>query len=132
MSSERRKHPRFLPQKQTLVVMRPQFIKLGKLIDISRGGLAFHYIDSKGQEEVSNQLDMFTKDNSFFLSSIPCKIIYDVKKDRGFCLETRQCGVQFGELTKRQADQLELYLTRTTPLGGCSEEDRNVQKTIII
>ena len=113
MNPERRKTVRFLPQTETYVALRPDFTKLGKLIDISRGGLAFRYIGPEEESRGPTQLDLFTGNNGFYLSRLPCKVIYDAsslkKETSSPLLERRRCGLEFGEATEAQTAQLDLY-----------------------
>ena len=114
MNTERRKTVRFLPRTEAYVALRPDFTKLGRLMNISRGGLAFRYIATKGHSQGSTHLDLFTSNDGFHLSRIPCRVIYDIRlseKHRfSTSLERRRCGLEFGEITQVQATQLELYL----------------------
>ena len=114
MNSERRKTERFLPRDETYVALRPDFTKLGRLSNISKGGLSFQYIASKGESQGSTHLDLFTGNNGFYLSRLACKVIYDnsLLEDNisSTSLEHRRCGLEFGETTEVQATQLELYL----------------------
>jgi c-di-GMP-binding flagellar brake protein YcgR len=114
MNTERRKTVRFLPQDEAFVALRPEFTQLGRLINISKGGLAFQYIASKGESHGSTHLDLFTGNNSFYLSRLPCKVIYDSRlfedNTSSTSLERRRCGVEFGEITEVQAAQLQSYL----------------------
>jgi len=92
---------------------------LGKIKDISRGGLAFEYIAHEGQKRGSSEIDILITGDRFYLPKIPSKKIYDIKIgeeneisiDR---LETRRCGLQFGELTEEQAAQLDFFLKNHT------------------
>jgi hypothetical protein len=114
MNPERRKTVRFLPQTETYVALRPKFTKLGRLIDISKGGLAFQYIGPKEEGRGPTQLDLFTGNNGFYLSRLPCKVIYDIsllkKETPSPPMEPRRCALEFGEPTEAQAAQLESYL----------------------
>ena len=114
MNSERRKTVRFLPRDETYVALRPDFTKLGRLTNISRGGLSFQYIAPKGESEGSTHLDLFTGNNGFYLSRLSCKVIYDNRlfenNTSSTSLEHRRCGLEFGEATQVQAAQLDLYL----------------------
>ena len=107
---------RFLPQDETYVVLRPDFTKLGRLINISKGGLSFQYIAPKKESEVSTDLDLFTGNNGFYLSRLPCKVIYDIRfpenEESSKLFEHRRCGLEFGEATEVQATQLEVYLKK--------------------
>jgi hypothetical protein len=114
MNPERRKTVRFLPQAETYVVLRPDFTKLGRLLDISRGGLSFQYISSEAESRGPTQLDLFTGNNGFYLPTLRCKVIYDIplseQETSATPLERRRCGLEFGETTEAQAAQLNLYL----------------------
>ena len=114
MNPERRKTVRFLPQTETYVALRPDFTKLGRLIDISRGGLSFQYISSKVESRGPTQLDLFTGNNGFYLSTLRCKVIYDItlseQETSATPFERRRCGLEFVEATEVQAAQLEFYL----------------------
>ena len=113
MNPERRKTVRFLPQTETYVALRPDFTKLGKLINISKRGLAFQYIGPKEESRVPTHLDLFTGNNGFYLSRLACKVIYDSRlfeeDTSSTSLEHRRCGLEFGEATEVQENQLELY-----------------------
>ena len=114
MNSERRKTERFLPRDETYVALRPDFTKLGRLSNISKGGLSFQYIASKGESQGSTHLDLFTGNNGFYLSRLPCKVIYDIpllkKETSSALLERRRCGLEYGESTELHETQLESYL----------------------
>ena len=113
MNPERRKTVRFLPQIETYVALRPDFTKLGRVVDISREGLAFHYIGPKTESRGPRQLDLFTGNNGFYIPTLRCKIIYDIplpeKSASAPPLERRRCGLEFGEATEAQTAQLDLY-----------------------
>ena len=114
--SERREKLRFRPKDATFVALRPNFVKLGKLLDINRSGLCFQYISRKDttEETVSVDIDMFISSNGYYLPNVTCLLIYDekIKKDSTHFidLEYRRCGLQFDQLTRKQAEMLELYL----------------------
>ena len=115
-NNERREHARLRPKKLTFVALRPDFIKLGKIIDISKGGLCFQYMAKEDQDDGNTSLsvDMFISDNGYYLPGIPCRLIRDIKMEEGMTfpigLEYRLCGLQFGKLKKEQRSQLDHYL----------------------
>jgi c-di-GMP-binding flagellar brake protein YcgR len=123
MNAERRRTLRLHPKELTFVVMRPQFSKSGKILDISRGGLCFQYLylfksnPSEGGA-ASVKIDIFIINNGYYLPKVPCKLIYDVEKKEAtsspMSLGIRRCGLQFGELSKEQNRQMELYLNNYT------------------
>jgi len=120
MEQDRREKERRQPKATTFVALRPEFVKLGKLTDISSSGLCFEYI-SKGDVEPGSdelEMDMFISGNGYYLPNVPCRLVYDVKinKEMTFMagLEYRRCGLQFARLSDKQIDHLEHYLTNYT------------------
>ncbi len=114
MRRERRKIERFQPDDQTFVVLRPDYTKLGKLIDISKRGLAFHYMASQVPLNAPVQLDIFKGDNSLYLSKVPAKVVYDRQEETIFCYEQRRCGIQFDDLSEEQRTWLNDYIQHST------------------
>jgi len=119
-SAERRKKERLSPKKLTFVAVRPDFVKLGKLSNISNRGLCFQYMAQSGSQDdqegtvSSVEVDMFLSNNGYYLRGIPCRTVYDVETKKGTTfpigMEYRHCGLRFGKLTKKQGDQLSLYI----------------------
>jgi len=109
---EQRDHQRYPVQNGALVVLKPEYVKLGHIIDVSMDGLAFRYIDEKQPSGKSSELEIFFLDNRFHLDKIPCKTISDTVKDSriGF----RCCSVRFRDLTDRQRSQLEEFIKNHT------------------
>ena len=119
METERRKFARFLAQDTAFAVLRPDFTKLGKIKDISGGGLAFEYIAYEWQKKDSPEMDIFLSEGRFHLSKIASKIVYDFKIVEEYQtsidrIERRLCGLQFGGLTEGQAAQLGFFLKNYT------------------
>ena len=114
MKHERRKKERFQADEQTFVVVRPDFTRLGKLIDISEQGLAFQHMASRAQEKASVELDIFKGGNALYLAKVMGEIVYDCQEETLFCYEHRRCGVRFGKLTDEQAAWLNAYIRKFT------------------
>ena len=123
MNVDRREQERWLPRELTFVALRPDFARLGKILDISRDGLRFQYITSTDKEDQATDaapldIDLFLSKNGYYLAGVPCKMIYDNKVEKGALapanLEYRLCGLQFGDLTKGQTNLLEFYLSNHT------------------
>ena len=121
METEQRKLTRLLAQDTAYAVLRPDFKKIGKIKNMSEGGLVFQYIAYEVQhnDASESEIDIFiSEEGGFHLLKIPCRIIYDSKFDE--CqtsthhIEMRWCGVQFGELTEEQAADLEFFLGNYT------------------
>ena len=117
--SERRKFRRFLAQDRAFAVLRPDFTRLGKINDISEGGLSFEYIAYQEDEQDASEMDIFLSEGGFHLSKMPCTIIYDIRmrlEHQTFTarIQSRRCGLHFGSLTSEQASQLEFFLKNHT------------------
>jgi c-di-GMP-binding flagellar brake protein YcgR len=117
MKSEKRKFKRFAMKDKAFVVFRPDFKKLGKIRNISKGGLACEYLTCGGVKEHSAQLeiDLVLSSGKFYLSMIPCKAVYDFKMAEdsnipNMIIENRRCGLRFLELSKEKNKQLMAFL----------------------
>lgn len=120
MESEHRKHTRLLPHKNAFAALGPDFDKIGKIKDISRGGLAFEYFSKKDSNEETFQVNIVISDHGFYMPDAPCRIVYDVSahmpNNSGvhFDIMSKRCGIRFGELTEKQTAQLESFLENYT------------------
>ncbi len=60
------------------------------------------------------EIDIFLTGDSFYMSNIPCAIVYDIPMDTGnvFCSPfiTKRCGVKFGILSDEQVVLLSDFL----------------------
>ena len=116
---ERRAHPRLKPRELTFVAIRPDFTRLGKILDISGGGLCFQYMakDKQPPDGSAVQADIFISSNGYYLPGVPCKMVYEKKgQDITFPigLEYRACGLQFQGLTQDQTEKINYYLNEHT------------------
>jgi len=114
---ERRKYTRFRARDGALIELRSYRGKLGEIIDISKGGLAFRYIDIGDRPKGSFEVDIFLKEAGFRLEKVPAKTVSDLKTTKYFpysSTETRRQGIQFGELTGDQVSKLEQFIKNYT------------------
>ena len=114
---DRRKYTRFRAKDGALIELRSYRGKLGEIIDISKGGLAFRYIDIGDRPKGSFELDIFLKETGFRLEKVPAKTITDLKTTKYFpysSTKTRRQGVQFGALTRNQLSKLEDFIKNYT------------------
>ncbi|QTA92140.1 PilZ domain-containing protein [Desulfonema magnum] len=122
IAHERRKYSRFLAQDDTFVALGRDFSKVGKIKDISMGGLAFEYIsDEKMKNTDDSVLDIFLSEHEFHISKVPCEVVYDMpirEPDITFLfIKTfimNRCGVKFGTLTEHHRRQLKFFLKNYT------------------
>jgi hypothetical protein len=114
--ADHRKHKRFQVPPGVFVGFGPHVNKVGQMIDLSLGGLAFRYIGSKESQNGSH-LDIFMADNDFYLGSIPFKTVSDfeiVQTTPSSSMTMRRSGVRFGKLTSKQRSELEYFLQHHT------------------
>ncbi len=111
---DQRKHPRLLVAYGAVAALTES--KLGKISDISRGGLAFSYIDFEDEDYVaacgSPEVSII-HDPGFSLLDVPCKVINDdcspPEHQHGF-LKMNKCRLQFYQLTPDQEAQIEYFI----------------------
>ncbi|MCP3952805.1 MAG: PilZ domain-containing protein [Desulfobacterales bacterium] len=124
IQGNRRRSVRFLPRKSTFVALRPEFVRLGKIVDISSSGLRFQYLISEDNQVEKGKvaLDMFIGSDGYYLPDIPCETVYERKLEQhgsdAMSLEQRQCGIKFRPLNREQADKLKVFLRQHTSGGG--------------
>lgn len=119
MTNERRKDERLKPSELTFVALRPDFNRLGKVIDISRGGICFQYMVPVDQDGLAEALwvDLFQSASTYYMPSVPCQLVYERRRQPGAFpvgMEYRQCGLRFADLSSDQSAQLALYLANHT------------------
>jgi hypothetical protein len=97
-ASDRRNSKRFALKDDVYLVFRPGFERLGRIKDISKGGIAVEFpVYDPYEKTATVEVDIIVPTRSWNLKSLACKVVYDVKMDRptlsGF--ETRRCGLKF-------------------------------------
>ena len=114
---EQRRHKRFRAQEGAYVLIRGPFSKLGQILNISRGGLEFRYIDIGERPEKLLELDILLKANGFQLEKLPFKTIFDSKATKEIhfiSTPMRRRGGQFAALTPKQISALEHFIRNHT------------------
>jgi hypothetical protein len=121
MTVERRNNIRYLPNENTFAALGIRFTKVGKVKDISRGGLSIEYIAGENTVHVPTHVDVFMTGHVFHLYNVPCELIYDIEVHVPHVnnryvkiLTTKRCGVQFSELNEDDEAQLALFLEAYT------------------
>lgn len=121
MSNEQRKNIRFLAQDNAMVALRGKFTKIGRVQDISMGGLAFEHIDDEKPNSETSRRDILLWVNGFRSSKLPGRIVYDIpiappNEYQEFIIHliTKRCGVEFETLSEDQASQLDFFLKTYT------------------
>ena len=110
---DRRKNKRFQTEKNTYAVLRAKGSKLGRVIDISKGGLAFRYVSVGQRLKGPLELDLLSHQYDYRIDKIPVRIITDLElaNKKAFKSTTlKRVGVQFGKLTREQKSKLEHFI----------------------
>ncbi|MDH5299571.1 MAG: PilZ domain-containing protein, partial [Desulfobulbaceae bacterium] len=116
IGTERRRDQRFAVRERAIAVLKAgaSFTKLGQVVDISRGGLAFDYVLldavdpdalSGAEVEVPMVLNILTEDGFMALQGAGIQTVSDrsLANDRSFStVQTRRCSVRFRDLTPVQ------------------------------
>ena len=113
MEVERRKHARHIVRNDRIEIFSHETRAIGKIENISKTGLAFHYIPVPGEKVKTDTIDiMATGPARFYLSGLSCKRIYDIgalDEERTFTgTETRLCGLEF--ISNYNVHQLMFFL----------------------
>ncbi len=114
---ERRFHERFQVQQGIYALLKNGSSKLGQIKNISKGGLAFMYINDGEQIHEPTEVDIFLSGHGFLFKGIPCKKISDIHVDNFVpfsTFEMRQLGVQFGEASLNQLAHLDSFIEKYT------------------
>jgi hypothetical protein len=117
LEAERRQHPRFRVREGAFEVFSRDSKMIGKLSNISLGGLAFQYSPVGGQKAESETIDIMAKSpDLLYLPSVACRTMYDISalaEDQTFTgAATRLCGVKFFRPTKEHKQKLALFIKK--------------------
>jgi len=113
---ERRKNKRYKAVEGAYAAVSPNSHKLGQIIDLSMGGLAFKYIDTSSEEtkdEQSPEETIFLSSMGYYVGDLPFKTIadYEVTNAPSFSsMKIRKRHVQFADLSFKQLFDLDYYL----------------------
>ena len=111
MKPEQRQHPRYGIRDSEFHVFSHGTQISGRMLNISRGGLAFAFVPGPEKKADCRAVDILGPDpDRFYLAGIACRRIYDIgvlAEGRNFTgVETRLRGVQFTHLTDDQTRKL--------------------------
>ena len=113
---ERRKYKRMQVRDDAFVLLGPNSTKLGRIIDIGIGGLAFSHMARERPSSELFELDIFIIDSDFYLERVLFETISDFKTHENpfSSITMRRSGVRFGELGHNQVSQLEHFIQNYT------------------
>ena len=114
---ERRQLRRYKVKQGAFAAMMPVSNKLGQIVDLGKGGLAFFYIQIDNGNNEGAELDIFVSNKEFYLPKLPVKKVSDVlvpNKIPNNPIVIRRHGVQFKELTPEQNARLDAFIQHYT------------------
>ena len=110
---ERRKHERYFAAEGAYAALSPKSSKIGQIVNISRGGLAFRYIDNNDNRNENNETHIFLSSKHNHVSKIPIKTVndYPVHVENSFSkMKVRQRAIRFEEMNLHQLIGLDNYI----------------------
>lgn len=113
---ERRKNKRYKAVEGAYAAISPNSHKLGQIIDLSMGGLAFKYIDTSHDDPDARrdpEETIFLSSMGYYVGDLPFKTIsdYEITNTPSFSsMKVRKRHVQFKDLTFKQLFDLDYYL----------------------
>ena len=112
ISDEQRKTKRFKVKDQSSFVSNPSWPGKGVLVDISKGGMAFHYSSELPWPDVAGDGCMVLGAHDSILSNIPAEVVADriVQCAPGNALIIRRRCIKFGSLSEQQQFLLDCFI----------------------
>ena len=113
---ESRKYPRMTPPKDMYAVFGMKKSMIGKLCDISMGGLSCKYFTQTENGTDYASLDLFTLDNALHMSRVPCAVVYSAPltkeswMEEPMAVKSRRIGVKFNGLSYMHQSQLKTFV----------------------
>jgi len=112
---ENRKLERYGVRDGAMAVIGKNANVLGQIIDISRGGLSFRYMDNGMIEEKDDLLTILSTDQHFYLVNIPFQTVSDfalVNVPTFSSIIMRRRCVRFRDLDEEQARRLDEFIRK--------------------
>ncbi|MCP4023208.1 MAG: PilZ domain-containing protein [Desulfobacteraceae bacterium] len=112
---ERRKNKRYKAIDGAYAAISPNSKKLGQIVDISMGGLAFKYIltNGKGNNAVMPEEAMFLCSMGYYVGDLPFETVadYEVEDEPSFsAMDVRMRHIKFMDLSFKQLFDLDYYI----------------------
>jgi c-di-GMP-binding flagellar brake protein YcgR len=110
---ERRKYKRVLIKDLLFTVSKLEKRNLGRIRDMSQGGMSFEDLPSTDQKDDDTQnmfialIDVFDSKGEFSISNLKCRVVFDAPSNSNHSnfnifYKTRRYGIEFYDLTAEQ------------------------------
>lgn len=118
---ERRKHHRYKVRANVFAGIGPSSVKIGQILDVSRGGMAFKSTDQKTKFFQSAELSIIVDDEELNINVVPFKFkakmvaVTDMSNRNPFNFnKARRFSVEFEELSDYQIFWLDYFIRNHT------------------
>jgi len=115
---ERRKYPRFETKDVAFAILKAdREEELGQIVNISMGGLAFHYFIGNREFQKADKLDVLLADSGLQVEDIKFHVVedYELVNELPFSSITkREQRVLFSDLTESQKQGIDSFIRRHT------------------
>lgn len=116
---DRREYKRLKVCEGTYAVLKPHAnsSKLGNIVDISKGGLSFNFIDSQKLFSDFSELDIYVSGSGLMVSHLPVEITSEITLNKDipfYSVITRRFGVKFSAISDKTRSQLDHFLHNHT------------------
>ncbi len=113
---ERRRHKRHTVKAGVAVMPATDSAKQLNLTNISKGGLSFQYHETDEWPNEFTRLTLSDANKISKLDNIPCRIVAEYSPEKKSLTRSedkkmKRLGIQFGELTPDQKNQIDLFIT---------------------
>ena len=113
---ELRKYKRFKVKEGALAFFNPNPTILGSIIDVSKNGLAFTYMKTDSEIELTPavKLDILMSIDGFYLDHLPFDAVADILLPAQNAFSTivmKRLCLKFGQLSKEQEKQLDYFIS---------------------
>lgn len=111
--NDRRKHKRHRVKDNSYAAISPHSKKLGKILNISKGGLVFEYLHNDEPENSDHDQTIYLSSNGCYVEDIPFKVIDDLEITNNLSfnlMKMRKQRVQFSNISPKQSFALDFYI----------------------
>ena len=115
-NQDRRQHVRLKAKYGAYAAVESDYDKIGRIIDISGGGLAFSYSPGRKSVIKPRKLTILYSDEDYYLKAVPIKPVVDVQLENpAFTyIPLRKMSVAFQDMSRSQSALLETFLKNHT------------------
>lgn len=111
---ERRLHKRYKVKDETFAFLGEE---TGTIVDISKGGLSFHFAVFEKEPVIPSHLDIFIAQPHFYLPKIPVILVSEVQTVPASIfsvLRIKRLSLKFGSLSSDQHARIEDFMACNT------------------